>query len=257
MALPNVGYKNAGLIYPIELFVGCVIAWFLGENTLEKQRKEWYLLSSGNIVNKFFAYRGNLVWTVVFVCLAYVQIYTKCHTYSVLPRDARTMPLAPLKGLLIEYACKFIIKNLMLMIIFFFIDTVFVLTGGSCVNGTVTRSAERCRTSGGDWVGGFDISGHFCFLVNISMILWIELSHFQRYLERESLLPPLNRWFRGIVAITVGVLAIWIFMLMVTSIYYHTVLEKLIGCAMGYICPFVIYWVLPRFAAYPTLRVDS
>lgn len=246
LLIPEVTPKIAASIYPLELVLGCVIAWILGEDRLELQRRTYYLLESKNIINGIFAYKGNLVWTVDFVCLALVQIYVKCRNHALLPRDARTNSSGPLKSLLKQYMSKIILKNVLLAITFFIIDSIFVLTGGSCLNGDVTRSAERCRISGGQWQGGFDISGHFCFLVNISMILWLELSQFRSYMERESVVFPVSKVVNGVLVVSSGVLGIWVLMLMVTAVYYHTVLEKVLGCALGYVCVLVMYWLIPR-----------
>lgn len=238
--------NGAWIVYPIELILGIIIAWYMGEDRLDKQRKEHYFLGSKNFVNEIFAYNGNLVWTVLFVCLAYVQIEVRCRNYALLPQDPRNMPSNPLRGLLKQYASKIVLKNVLLMVIFWIIDGIFILTGGSCLMGPETHSAEKCRASGGKWAGGFDISGHFCFLVNISMILWFELSQYRKYVEREVVGSLGGMLTKGILALTVAVLTIWILMLMITSIYYHTVLEKILGCLMGYICVAVMYWLIPR-----------
>ncbi|QLL33379.1 hypothetical protein HG536_0E02900 [Torulaspora globosa] len=237
---------RAFIVYPIELCLGIVIAWCMGKYTLEIQREQYYLLSSKSFINEIFAYKGNLVWTVLFVCLAYVQIATKCRNYVILPQYQGNVPNYPMRGLLKQYASKFILKNVLLMLIFWVIDGIFILTGGSCLTRADTYSAEKCKASGAQWVGGFDISGHFCFLVNISMILWLELSQYWKYVEQDAVVLPASRLIKVCLIITVSVLVIWIAMLMITSIYYHTVLEKVLGCLMGYICVTVMYWLIPR-----------
>lgn len=241
--------KRAYVVYPIELCLGIAIAWSMGDFRLEMQRERYYFLSSKNFVNEIFAYKGNLVWTVLFVCLAYVQIEMKHRNYALLPQYHGNVPNYPRRRLLKQYASKFILKNVLLMLIFCVIDGIFILTGGSCSTGANTYSAERCRASGGRWVGGFDISGHFCFLVNISMILWLELSQYWTYIEQEAVTLPNSRFMKASLIMTVNVLAIWIAMLMITSIYYHTVLEKVLGCLMGYVCVTVMYWLIPRSAS--------
>ncbi|QLQ80936.1 hypothetical protein HG537_0E02910 [Torulaspora globosa] len=238
--------KRAFIVYPIELCLGIALAWCMGEYRLEIQRQRYYFLNSKNFVNEVFAYNGNLVWTLLFVSMAYVQIDTKCRNYAILPQYQRNVPNYQIKGLLKQYVSKFILKNVVLMVIFCFIDGIFILTGGSCLRAANTYSAEKCRASGGQWVGGFDISGHFCFLVNISMILWLELSQYWKYVEQEAVMVPNSRLIKASLIMTVSVLAIWIAMLMITSIYYHTVLEKVLGCLMGYTCVIVMYWLIPR-----------
>ncbi|QLL30668.1 hypothetical protein HG536_0A04830 [Torulaspora globosa] len=78
------------------------------------------------------------------------------------------------------------------------------------------------------------------------MILWLELSQYWKYVEQDAVVLPASRLIKVCLIITVSVLMIWIAMLMITSIYYHTVLEKVLGCLMGYICVTVMYWLIPR-----------
>ncbi|GAV49024.1 hypothetical protein ZYGR_0N04290 [Zygosaccharomyces rouxii] len=246
MRLTPLDWKKAAIVYPIELVVGCTLAFLMGHERLEWQRKEHYFLNPNNFINQIFAYRGNQIWTILFCGLAGLQVYMKTHVPDVIPRDARTIVRKPMTSLLKEYAVKIILKNLLLAIIFLFIDNIFILTGGSCSDHSGTHSAEKCSKNGGYWEGGFDISGHFCFLVSISMILWLELQHLESWLIEEDMVKRLNVWGKTIIGITVFTLATWCFILMVTSIYYHTLLEKILGCAMGYICPIIMYWLIPN-----------
>lgn len=239
-------WKKAGTIYPIELIVGCTIAVIVGEDRLVRQKKEYYLLGSKNIINQIFAYRGNIIWTILFCGIAFLQVYLRSHLPDLLARDVRTAVRSPTAKLIKQYVVKIILKNVLLTLIFLLIDNLFIATGGSCSDLSGTRSAERCRHNGGHWEGGFDISGHFCFLVNISMILWVELTYLHSWLVEEDMLGQLDVRFKGIVTLTVFTLFTWVFILMVTSIYYHSFLEKVLGCAMGYVCPFVMYYCVPR-----------
>ena len=59
-------WKKAGTIYPIELIVGCTIAVIVGEDRLERQKKEYYFLGSRNIINQIFAYRGHCIHANIF-----------------------------------------------------------------------------------------------------------------------------------------------------------------------------------------------
>lgn len=258
--IPDVSWKRAASIYPAELLLGYTISWLVGQETLEVQRRNHYLLGSRNVINAIFAYKGNLVWTVDFLCLASVLIYVKCQNHALLPtsytRETGKASYGPLKGLLKQYFSKIVLKNALLVLIFLFIDNVFIMTGGSCVDGESTRSAERCRVSGGQWAGGFDISGHFCFLVNISMILWLEISQFRCYMGRESVVFPARKIVNSVLLLTFGVLGVWISMLLVTAIYYHTLLEKILGCALGYVCVVVMYGIVPRSRSLNSVLYD-
>ncbi|GAV53933.1 hypothetical protein ZYGR_0AK04350 [Zygosaccharomyces rouxii] len=245
MRLVPLDWKKAATVYPIELVVGCTIALLMGNERLEWQKREHYFLNPKNFLNELFAYHGNQIWTILFCGLAGLQWYLKTHIPDVIPRDVRTIVHNPTTSLIKQYIVKLILKNILLAVLFFFIDGIFILTGGSCSDHSGTYSAEKCRQNGAQWEGGFDISGHFCFLVNISMILWFELQHLKSWLIEEDMIKGVNVWCKAIIGTTIFTLATWNFILVITSIYYHKILEKVLGCAMGYVCPLIMYWLIP------------
>ncbi|KAJ2791178.1 hypothetical protein H4R20_006898 [Coemansia guatemalensis] len=128
-------------------------------------------------------------------------------------------------------------------------DRVFVHTGGSChslqpdVGSDVAptplpfASMQSCRSAGGSWAGGHDVSGH-CFLLIHSALL----------LAEEALVPLWSagqrvrhgRWptVRGsarwaVLAATLALVGLWLFMLYVTASYFHHVNELLSGIVAG------------------------
>ncbi|CAI4058865.1 Yft2p SKDI_04G5300 [Saccharomyces kudriavzevii IFO 1802] len=261
----QLGYwsRKAYLIYPFQVLVGAIISILVSSETLGHQKKTYALLKSSNLFNILFAYKANQLWPFLFFSLAFLQIYFHyLARMDVLPLPISSSETGPtyssyinrwplLKDRVIgimfaQYACKFILKSLLLYVCFQFIDHVFIWTGGECSSGSGTTSAEKCRLENGKWQGGFDISGHFCFLVNISMILWMELHLFSKFVQAEDMFWVANKWVRACLAVISSILVIWICILWVTAIYYHTVLEKILGCFMGYICPIFIYHVLPK-----------
>lgn len=245
MRLVPLDWKKTAVVYPIELVIGCTIALLMGNERLESQKKKYYFLHPKNFLNEIFAYHGNQIWTILFCSLAGLQIYSKTHVTDAIPRDVRTITYPSTKNLLKQYMVKLILKNVLLALVFLLIDGIFILTGGMCSDYSGTHSAEKCRRNGGLWEGGFDISGHYCFLVSISMILWLELQHLKSWMIKEDMLRRVNIWYKVIIGTTIVTLATWNFILIVTSIYYHTLLEKILGCTMGYICPLIIYWLIP------------
>ncbi|KAI7833864.1 inositol phospholipid synthesis and fat-storage-inducing TM-domain-containing protein [Kickxella alabastrina] len=87
-------------------------------------------------------------------------------------------------------------------------------------------SMQVCRSAGGRWLGGHDISGH-CFL----------LIHSALFLFEEVLGPCCYaRW--GVVAATAGLIAIWACMLYCTAKYFHGPWELISGTLLG-----SAYWV--------------
>ncbi|QEU61805.1 Yft2 [Kluyveromyces lactis] len=237
-------------IYPALVFFGYFISVLIGEDELERERKEWYWISGRNVVNHLFAYKGIYIFDLLFGLLIGLQVYVRMkHEESLLPtsngeQDRNSPDLLQQVGKVLKvYSIKFVLVYLVLWACFLFIDHLFVWTGGNC-DLSDTKSAERCRSLGGSWVGGFDISGHFCFLTNISLTLWQELKLLLQYANQHTISwnSPSSK-YQWIVLV---VLCIWINVLTITSIYYHTFLEKVLGCAFGYSCLLVIYYILPR-----------
>lgn len=228
--------------YPLVLLFGLLVNLLVSAQELDRQKHEYYLLSSRNAINKVFAYQGNQIFLITFILLAALQIHIHSKNQDLLPRNGSSSPRTEAAGLARQYAIKFLLKQLLLYVVFYIIDHVFIWTGGVC-SISKTRSAERCRVLGGSWEGGFDISGHFCFLTNVSLILWYELYHCQKYISDNEL--RVNRKFAWIEYLTLFVLAMWLFVLSVTATYYHTVGEKVLGLVMGYTCPTVMYILIP------------
>ncbi|SCU79662.1 LADA_0B02322g1_1 [Lachancea dasiensis] len=229
-------------IYPCILVVGMVVNMIVDRSQLDHQRETYYLLSSKNWANQIFAYRGNLIWTALYIFLACFQLYIRLSRADSLPVDVRSAQERHLAKTVKPYIVKLGLKNLILMVIFLFIDRVFVWTGGSCSTSD-TKSAETCRRQHGQWAHGFDISGHFCFLTTVSLLLWLELRAAYRYMAVNEISS--TRIWACIQAGVGAVVLVWAFLLCVTAIYYHTFAEKLLGLLVGYICPAILYWVIP------------
>ncbi|KAI1813895.1 inositol phospholipid synthesis and fat-storage-inducing TM-domain-containing protein [Poronia punctata] len=167
------------------------------------------------------------------------------------------------------------------------IDRGFRLTGGRCepaheavARGTADTkelfTAAACRTAGGNWSGGHDISGHVfllvlgsCFL--IQEVLWVILkagskvwgrgddrsvvmddgavksAHIES--DRTAVHHERHLGIGGKFALGVVGLATW--MLLMTAIYFHTWIEKFTGLVVATAGFYTVY-VLPRWT--PALR---
>ncbi|KAJ2082183.1 hypothetical protein H4R24_001811 [Coemansia sp. RSA 988] len=128
-------------------------------------------------------------------------------------------------------------------------DRVFVHTGGSCHSMQPESgfdvaskplpfvSMQSCRSAGGSWAGGHDVSGH-CFLLIHSALLLVE----------EALVPLWSagqrvrrgRWpmARGsarwvFLTATIALVGLWLFMLYITASYFHHINELLSGIVAG------------------------
>lgn len=239
---PNYAINIFYLIYPAILAGGLLLSPVVPESW-----QTFYFFSSRNLVNQIFAYKGNIVFTLLYFLVSIARIggvpLRKQAPISLLPLpntveiDDEKKKLTKLR-LISSQVVKFVLKNVILFINFFVIDHLFILTGGNCfIDGSVQRSitdAQQCSRKDGKWKGGFDISGHFCFLVSISLILFNELAIITQECQ-------FRKAIKAISYLVLSVLFIWCCVLTVTSVFYHTLLEKVLGLLMGYLCPLVIY----------------
>ncbi|KAJ8139592.1 hypothetical protein OY671_007196 [Metschnikowia pulcherrima] len=163
-------------------------------------------------------------------------------------------------------------------------DKVFVLTGGKCAsiptttvttgfNGlnrafylvgenyeSVSVTSYNCRKMKGSWEGGHDPSGHVFLLVHASLYLFHEIRQFwpgweefishakETALVREIAVKQRVKsavWALPHAPIML-LLALWWFMLLVTNMYFHSLAEKLVGLAFGYMGVIVVYYA-PRY----------
>lgn len=92
------------------------------------------------------------------------------------------------------------------------------------------------------WVGGHDVSGHTFLLVLSAYIIYITLKPCFAHLTKEDSArdekAPLQRSVSAVhrVAVysSIALLVLWIWMLLVTCVYFHTPFEKLTGlCEWG------------------------
>jgi len=123
-------------------------------------------------------------------------------------------------------------------------DRTFSLTGGLCqpsADGTYTNSADpysaeevftsaACKLTGGNWAGGHDLSGHVFMLTHASMFLWAEIM--PRLLDTSGAVQGpkggnnvAGEWM-GVHWFVWTVLGLWWWMLLMTSVYFHTWQEK-------------------------------
>jgi Inositol phospholipid synthesis and fat-storage-inducing TM len=167
------------------------------------------------------------------------------------------------------------------------IDRSFTSTGGRCVPlshrhtstpltsgfdlSTIATNLS-CKASGGKWLGGHDISGHFFMLVLSSAFLFLEffISESQTqathpHISREAAARiaadtteeekrALGGWeSEGAIKARVwtqylvwGVIVLDVWMLLMTAIWFHTIFEKLSGLVLASASVWAVYF-LPRF----------
>ncbi|RVD82990.1 uncharacterized protein DFL_007395 [Arthrobotrys flagrans] len=125
-------------------------------------------------------------------------------------------------------------------------DRTFTVTGGACRPNydtqplTLAAKAEQaftsaaCKGTGGKWDGGHDLSGHAFMLTHASLFLWAETlprlvdSMWGATVGPRNLTPLMTEWF-GVHWFVWGILGLWWWMLLMTSVYFHTWSEKVSG----------------------------
>ncbi|KAF9915024.1 hypothetical protein BX616_007086 [Lobosporangium transversale] len=125
-------------------------------------------------------------------------------------------------------------------------DRFFVLTGGTCsVDGH--WSQYNCRRQGGHWSGGIDISGHMFLLSHACLFLMEELSVFLNVPEAWTALRNRTSAKYAVWSV-IGLCSLWCWMLLMTSVYYHHLMEKTTGLFFG-----MLFWFCTYVTTYKVL----
>ncbi|GAW22272.1 hypothetical protein ANO14919_118080 [Xylariales sp. No.14919] len=234
-----------------------------------------YFARKDNLFNVLFVKRGWLWITVAF--LAFIATHPTFRHGRMAARAATRWALVTGWWILVTQWC-------------FgppLIDRGFRFTGGKCEiardavsAGTADQkelfTAAACRTAGGNWSGGHDISGHVfllvlgsCFLVQ--EIVWVVLRAGSKIagsgddraivmgdgafkgagVESNHAAAAHERHLGvgGKFALSIIGLSLW--MLLMTAIYFHTWFEKLTGLLVASMAVYIVY-ILPRWI--PALR---
>lgn len=124
-------------------------------------------------------------------------------------------------------------------------------------------TSYMCRKLKGSWEGGHDPSGHVFLLIHSSLYLfsealpfWVswsalkgQLCRFSESWQSSSESKPallMHLFVQTPHTITIPLIGLWWFMLFMTNIYFHSIAEKLVGLAFGYIGLAMVYYI-PRW----------
>ncbi|RCK54776.1 FIT family protein scs3 [Candida viswanathii] len=234
-----------------------------------------YYTNKRNVFNQVFVKRG-WGWTTLVMVLFYSNVIYRARTGSsriaVARKAAVHYVLATTWWVLFTQWCF----GMPIM------DKIFIWTGGKCrLDGTASVSTEHllhgsfietleniwestgitsyaCRKVKGAWIGGHDPLGHVFLLIHSSLYMYLETApYFPGFRQVRYNLNRLSGAHESMVSkigvlwntplVFVGLLvALWWFMLLMTNIYFHLILEKLVGLVFGYIGIAAIYYV-PRW----------
>ncbi|KAE8149637.1 inositol phospholipid synthesis and fat-storage-inducing TM-domain-containing protein [Aspergillus avenaceus] len=213
-----------------------------------------YFARKDNVFNVYFVKVGWLWLTAAFASLAFTQSpYTTSSSQQ--PRR--------IGQALIRYTLATLVWYLTTQWFFgpAIIDRSFVITGGKCeqiipkAEAGSTKlhtllTATACKSAGGAWRGGHDVSGHVFMLVLATSILAFEtigvvknaLGVENGEKDDEPVSSDMRKWSVRFVSAVAG-LSWW--MLLMTAIWFHTWFEKLTGLMVALGTVYTIY-ILPR-----------
>ncbi|KAG5420558.1 hypothetical protein I9W82_002439 [Candida metapsilosis] len=143
-------------------------------------------------------------------------------------------------------------------------ERISVATGAHCTIPDIYREYQ-CEKAGGSWINAFDSSSHYTLLISNSLLIWrLVLPYIgavlpQYVLRRRSLVEndleagPGDRNENStlaedsivkkvVVLVSLLFVFLWFISFCITSVFYHTIPEKLVGLICGMTVP-----VLSRF----------
>ena len=260
--------------------MGLLIRTLLSQELFDKLKNS-YWISDQNIINKTFADHGLEIFTTLSVLIFIVRIFvSELQNFKVplLPTsfDSKNKTIEKIKKyfkLAVIYGARYGVTYGILLILFKLKNYESVSTGGQCqprlqnpdgVSYTLSKKYLKVLCSPGEeWIPGtLNISGHYFFIVTLSLSLFYELkillhstmdSIDESFEGQDDGLGLSNKLKLSIASATLTtllislVLLVWIGTLSVTAIFYHTIREKIMGLVFGYLAPVVDYVVLARY----------
>lgn len=208
--------KTAGILFPLIFLITFPFSIPL---------KKFSSTVSQNAVLSFLNYvfvqqLGYLLFTIAFLSYAVFYIDNK-------PTRARNIGV-----LLLKYAIITVIAMLFHGVFFKFlvVELVNRFTGGNCSDRSV--SMAKCRQSPEyQWVDGVDISSHYYFLLSLVLMLLNNQFCAARASDSVSHPPPKTIRFSQLAVLYLSfiLMSIWIFEFIITSLFFHTITERLFG----------------------------
>lgn len=135
----------------------------------------------------------------------------------------------------------------------------FENVSGHCQLSPGHNTKRTCLREGFSWLG-FDVSGH-CFLLLLSILFIKQESQVLEKISKKlddldrsetgdekdhSVISLLNCRFylRIVMILLVFLISLWTFMMFITSIYFHSFVQKMLGLAIAASCWALVYKVL-------------
>ncbi|EER30745.1 conserved hypothetical protein [Candida tropicalis MYA-3404] len=264
--------KPGEFIFVLSFILNFLIGRIIHFTSPEEEIYNYYS-NKKNIFNKLFVKQG-WGWTTLVILIFYSNLIYKTSNYSIrqklIYKGILNYLLSTLWWILFTQWCF----GLPIM------DKIFIWTGGKCkiegieikninhLHNSFIQTLENiwestgitsytCRKFKGNWIGGHDPSGHVFLMIHSSLYLYLEtIDYFPGFSNIKNNLKRLVRvnsfkekliilWNTPSIFISL-LIGLWWFMLLITNMYFHSILEKLVGLIFGYLGIAVIYY-LPRW----------
>ncbi|AOA62213.1 hypothetical protein PP7435_CHR2-0913 [Komagataella phaffii CBS 7435] len=209
-----------------------------------------YLLDPSNLINGIFVGHAFEIFAALFGIVSYYtfQVYKMILPVSVDDKTNQKIISGQISKVVIITTWLIVTK------VWFFGDSLFDRlqehTGATCqypegLEKLIARNDNysSCERAGGLWTGGFRASGHLFILTTVLGSLAFE---WRSVFVKD---PSFSRW--GLIP-TAIVMAFWILMFWVTSIFFHTVIEKVIGIAIALAFLSILY--ISKACAYVNIN---
>jgi hypothetical protein len=218
------------LIYPLMLFVGLLIRLMIPSHTIDDLRN---IFSKHSFFDDVFANHAFEVFTILWLFIFFVRVlkdFTRSKYQTLLPTSTNHQSDSKSRTA----------KAWNLLVVFLFkycLTLIFV--------GILLKFREYVHNS-----QEMNISGHYIGIVTLSLtILWevknsisdaeiLELDAPDGIDKRTMLTYSL---LSGVLCLCALISVIWWVELLITAIFYHTVIEKFLGLCLGFVSPTVVY----------------
>lgn len=127
-------------------------------------------------------------------------------------------------------------------------ERIEVFTGGHC-SGDDSLTQYQCWDHDMDWVPGFDTSGHYFLLISTSMLTIdyvvktgvLRMKPPARLLEAQTDVSD-TKFRKVVLGYLLFLVGVWYFEYLITSIFFHTVLERIMGMIWAMAIPLLAHY---------------
>lgn len=184
--------------------------------------------SKENPLNTLFVKRG-WFWTIAFLSVYLVTSWLNLANRHTLQHSVYRISLATAYWFMLTQ--QFLGDAILHRILVF---------TGECSDSRFSAFHE-CRSQGEVWVG-FDVSGHCLLLILSSLLIINELRLLNSASNRSSKDASLFKLLHSFASIALVMLVVlWWIMLVATSLYFHSVLEKVVGSCLAIAFSLIVY----------------